>query len=173
VRRQRIRPARKLNIMILYFRLISLAPISNLTKIELRKRLINRKYDKLIRAAREHKLSAAKIEELQRDRYMEWSLEDEQADLIVTRQLTAKARRLRVPIPPTRNSDGTESEFWQEGNFLGHKTLAPAGIVTIREEIRKEQRWRAERRNHVISWIPAVTGLIGALTGLVALIRIR
>jgi hypothetical protein len=66
---------------------------------------------------------------------------------LYTRQLIKKARRLRLPVPPVPTKvDSSLHEpigDWQEGSE-GLRWLTPAGIAKVREEIRKEEKWRRE-----------------------------
>ncbi len=146
--------------MRLLFRCIALLPVSRLTKIEVRKQLINRASDKQIAEARRNRKPAAAIEELRHYRRTELDIEDESADAIITAKLLAQARHLRVPMPPHMTEDGTETEMWDRTPCYGKLVLTAAGIAQIREESRKEQRWRAEHRAHYIAWLAALTGLI-------------
>jgi len=58
------------------------------------------------------------------------------------------------------------SEDWTEG----HEGiwLSDQGIAKVREEVRKEEKWRQEQRAHWMQFGIALTALIGALSGWVA-----
>ncbi len=97
----------------------------------------------------------------------ELELQDEDAHL--TKQLLRKARALRVPIPHSRNEDGTISNQWYEGSQTGGRYLTVSGIKALREEIRCESKAHHESRAQLVVWLSALTGVIGAITGLIAL----
>ncbi len=78
-----------------------------------------------------------------------------------TQQLLKKARRLHVPVP-------SGVEFWTTGPFHETRYLTPEGIAIVRARIRDEERWNLERRKHRIQWLAALSGLVGACTGFLA-----
>ena len=65
---------------------------------------------------------------------------------------------------------GETTKDWRQGP-QGLWCLTDQGIANVREEIRNELRWRHERRAHWINWFSVLVGLIGAITGLVAVLR--
>lgn len=85
-----------------------------------------------------------------------------------TRKLLRQARHLRVPVPPVWNADGTETEHWNRSQVFGEHYLGDLGQVKLRDAIRQELAWRQQTKGHWIAWVSAFTGLIGALTGLLA-----
>lgn len=108
---------------------------------------------------------------LESARLFELGLQQEEEDSHLTKQLRRKARRLRVPIPRVCNEDGSISDQWYEGSQTGGWYLTDAGIRSLREEIRKEQKARHEGRAQFIVWLSAITGIVGAITGLVAVLQ--
>lgn len=131
--------------------------------------LLNRAYAKDILAAR--KLNDnEKVESLESAHRFEIDLDDEEEDAHLTKALLGKARRLRVPVPHRYNEDKTESEHWYEGHYTGRWYLTSRGVAALREEIRREIKARHEGRAHWVVWLSALTGVIGAVTGLVALL---
>lgn len=108
---------------------------------------------------------------LESARRFELGLQQEEEDDYLTKQLRRKAKRLRVPVPHTRSADGNISEHWYEGSQLGGWHLTDVGIRALREEIRKEQKARNESRAQLTVWLSAITGVIGAITGLVAIVQ--
>jgi hypothetical protein len=108
---------------------------------------------------------------LESARLFELGLQQEEEDSHLTKQLRRKARRLRVPIPRVSNEDGSISDQWYEGSQTGGWYLTDGGIRSLREEIRKEQKARHEGRAQFIVWLSAITGIVGAITGLVAVLQ--
>jgi hypothetical protein len=131
---------------------------------------IERGYHRHIAAAKSGK-DHDKVEALEAEMRFELDLQSEEEASYLTRQLLRSARRLHVPIPPVYGQDGAESEQWYQGSQTGRWCLSLSGIRELREEIRPEQKARHERRAQLVVWISAFTGIIGAITGLVAVIR--
>lgn len=109
------------------------------------------------------------IHSLESERQFELGMCQEEEDCYLTRRLLRECRRLRVPIPRTRNAAGSLSEHWYEGSQTGGLHLTDSGISRLREDIRKEQRARHESRAQLTVWLSALTGILGAITGLVAI----
>ena len=53
----------------------------------------------------------------------------------------------------------------------GYFYLTDEGLAAVREEIEKEQKRRREARAHWVRWVSALTGLIGTITGLFAVLN--
>ena len=130
---------------------------------------LDKAYARSIADARKAK-DTEKVESLERDHRFEIDLHDEEEDGYITRKLLSKARRLKVPIPHRYNEDKSESEHWYEGQHTGRWYLTTRGVAAIRDEIRKELKARHEARSQWVFWLTALTGVIGSLTGLVALL---
>ncbi|RJO62817.1 MAG: hypothetical protein C4542_01845 [Dehalococcoidia bacterium] len=81
----------------------------------------------------------------------------------VTEQLIRKARSLLLPMP-----DSGEGGMWEKVNSRSY--LTEAGIAKVRSTIREEE---AARRKIILDWVSVgavITGIIGAATGLLAII---
>jgi len=79
-----------------------------------------------------------------------------------------KANKMYAPIPEKPNGD--MNEYWHRLYYKKTYCLTDEGIKQVRRNIRDEivQRW--ELRKMRFSWINALPGIIGALTGLMAVI---
>ena len=130
---------------------------------------LDKSYAKDIAEARKAK-DKDKVESLERDHRFEIDLHDEEEDEYITRKLLSKARRQKVPIPHRHNEDKSESEHWYEGHYSGRWYLTARGVAALRDEVRRELKARHEARSHWVFWFTALTGVIGSLTGLVALL---
>ncbi|UNK49690.1 hypothetical protein MNR01_01220 [Lysobacter sp. S4-A87] len=108
---------------------------------------------------------------LEEQRNFELTLQREEEDAHYTQRLLRQARRLRVPIPRIHDEDGIDSDHWYVGSETGRYYLTEAGIGPLREEIRRELKARHESRAQLVVWVSAVTGAIGAITGLVAVLH--
>ena len=153
-------------------RIVGRLPIPKGTKLSWQRHLTDRAYAKDIAAAWKAK-EKDKARSLQEEHRFEIAMHDEEEDAYFIEKLIRRARKLRVPIPHRYNEDQSESEFWCEGNNTGSWFLTTRGFAALREEIRKELKARHETRSHWVVWLSALTGLIGAITGLVALMSHR
>lgn len=100
----------------------------------------------------------------------EYQLLEEDEASFHSRQLLGRARQLRVPTPPV--FDGTElSADYERSGLDGHRYyLSLAGEQKVRSAIREEEKYRSERWTRRIPYLTALSGLIGTITGLVALL---
>jgi hypothetical protein len=76
---------------------------------------------------------------------------------LVSLRLVRKLERDFLPVP----SDVT----WEESHITGERYLSAESLEKVREVIRQEHRYKAERWQLILTWS---IGLIGALTGLVS-----
>lgn len=86
----------------------------------------------------------------------------EEIDSLQTKRFCQLANRLLVPIP-----DRSNKEMWREKHYSYGRTLTDKGIWEIKKLIRQEKR---ERREGFIVWLAALTGIVGAITGLAAIL---
>jgi len=89
------------------------------------------------------------------------SLVEEQIDSLITSHLIRRARRLFIPVPAR-----SEEDMWNKLSYESGRTLTAHGITELRKRIRSENR---DRRGVLIAVLSTLTGIIGALTGLVAI----
>lgn len=150
-------------------RLVGKLPIPTETKLSWQRALLDRSYVNDIAEAR--KLNDKhKVESLEGSHRFEIELHEEDEDAYITKKLLRKARRLRVPIPHLYSEGSSLSDHWYEGRNTGRMYLTTKGIAALREEVRHELKARHESRSAWIVWLSALTGVIGAITGLVAVI---
>lgn len=140
------------------------------TRLAWSRSLIDAGYAKQIAAARRAK-DHDEVRSLESTRLFELDLQQEEEDGHLTKKLRHQAKRLRVPIPHIRSTDGSISDQWYEGSQTGGWYLTDAGIRSLREEIRKEQKARHEGRAQLTVWLSTITGIVGAITGLVAILQ--
>lgn len=133
---------------------------------------IQRGYEPQIEAARQARDHKA-VAQLEDSKRWELQLIDELEDEQLTAALLKKARRLKVPIPRRWSKDGAESEHWYQGSQTGQWYLTVLGAQSIRREIREEQRQIHELRSRLLPWLTAISGVIGTLTGLIAILGSR
>ena len=134
-----------------------------LNKLRKKQKKMSRHDEKLIQkeekgANREREVGALIAEAM----YVRDEIEDE-INLLVTSRLCSMASKFMLPIPDRSNED-----MWTDtNNYSNQQLLMPKGISELRSMIRKEQR---ERIGHIVLWLSALTGVIGALTGLFAVL---
>lgn len=103
------------------------------------------------------------IQSLEGQSYYEEKMIDEEISILATDQLLHKARRRFVTIP----SHSTEG-MWEQCEIISTRyVLTNEGISELRSALRKEQKEQVEV---VILIFATLTGVIGAVTGLVAVI---
>uniref|UniRef100_UPI001AADDD3A hypothetical protein n=1 Tax=Cognatilysobacter terrigena TaxID=2488749 RepID=UPI001AADDD3A len=141
-------------------------PLPTSWQLQLKRSRIERGYGREIAAARGRRDYPA-VQGLEDAMLFELNLQEEEEDSYLTGKLLSKARKLRVPSPHIRREGEELSGAWYEGNQTGGWYLSPEGVKALREEIRQEERARREQNAHLAVWLSAVTGLVGALTGLV------
>lgn len=149
------------------YRIITKLPLPQPILLNWGRYLLEHAYARNISVARRQK-NKELIFEIESNQRFEIELHEEDEDAYITRRLISKARRLRVPIPHRRNSDGLESEHWYESYHTGRWHLTETGIATLRNDIRNEIKARHESKLHWVAWLSAITGVIGAITGLIA-----
>lgn len=88
-------------------------------------------------------------------------LVQDEIDTLITRHLTRRASRLFVPVP-----DPSEALMWRPNEYSLGSVLTNHGIVELRRRIREETE---ASRTLFITILTSLTGIIGALTGLVAI----
>jgi hypothetical protein len=88
---------------------------------------------------------------------------NEEMSIMVTDFLVNKANYLFLPIP-SRNDDN----LWTQCNKISDQyVLTNKGISELRSIIRSNSK---EKNEVYVSFLVALTGIIGALTGLVAIL---
>jgi hypothetical protein len=107
-------------------------------------------------------LSWEKQQDLRGEEGSEISPVLEEIDSLKSRRFCQIANRLMVPLP-----DMQDKEQWQEESYGQGRVLTSKGIWEVKKLIRQEKR---ERREGLVVWLAALTGIIGAITGLAAVL---
>jgi hypothetical protein len=129
----------------------------------------SRAYRRDMAKARKEGASQGKRDEIQHGYWAEIDELHEELEALRTKRLLRRAHRFDVPYPqPPWHSEKRRDEYWVQGNMTGEWYLTTAGFNKVRGDIRAEIKSQHEARTHWIAWIAALTGLLGALTGLVA-----
>lgn len=111
--------------------------------------------------ARRDKKSSDEIAEIEQRAWFEQELVDDEIESLESRYLIESAERLILPIPMFSK----DSDAWRQSSQLGLNLLTRKGMATLRSTIRAE---RKERREAKMIWVAAITGILGTLTGLIA-----
>jgi hypothetical protein len=107
---------------------------------------------------------------LDRDDELDYQFLEEYESRYHSRQLLNRARKLRLPVPATFDGDKLTADYRRSG-LDGHRYfLSPVGEQKVRLAIREEEKYRSEVWTKRIPYLTAITGLVGAITGLVALL---
>lgn len=144
-------------------------PMPRLRRIAWQRKLVAEAFDLDIQKLSKTKDKDA-IASSKRDRQVELQLLDEEDASVRSEVLIAEARRLEVPIPPIYDSQSIAQEEWEEGIYMYRWALSDLGRAKLREAIRSERRARHEDRIRWLAWATPFIGVIGAITGLVAVL---
>ncbi len=117
----------------------------------------NKLYRTELEKARKEKKSPDEIESLKYGLEADIEFIEEEINRLVTEHLIEKARKLFL----STSAEG------KRGNLTGLFYLTPNGIAIIRSRIREET---AARRKAFLEWASPIVGIIGAITGLLAVI---
>lgn len=110
------------------------------------------------------KLGSESIRDLRSSEQWQVELIDEEIDTLISDYYREQASRLLIPLPPL-NADDDPDGCWERNHQLGNLVLTRKGISQIRAAIRDEI---SARRDSILVWVTPVLGVIGAITGLVA-----
>ncbi|MBR1090792.1 hypothetical protein JQ621_25300 [Bradyrhizobium manausense] len=129
---------------------------------ERQRRAAGKVYEKDLAAAKARKASAEEIEEVSsRGMTDDYELDDEVVQLH-TAYLLAEARRLMLAAPEIR-----DEERWGCGIVTGRRQLTKKGIVEMRAAIRAEKK---ASREGLLLWVPGITGILGLVVALAAIV---
>lgn len=101
---------------------------------------------------------------------LEYQLLEEDEASFHSQRLLRRARELRIPTPSVFEDSVVSANYQQSGLDGNRYYLSLAGEQKIRSAIREEEKYRSERWARRIPYITALSGLIGTITGLVALL---
>jgi len=118
-------------------------------------------YKRLQDNARKENKAQDELESLVHEEMFEIDMIDDDIESLESRFLIESARKLILPIPEFK----TDGDAWVESRITGRYRLSKNAMTEVRTVVRKE---RKERREGMIMWLVALTGLVGALSGLLA-----
>jgi hypothetical protein len=134
----------------------------NLLKLQTKQKKDERFYKGLIKEATQEGQDKDEIEALHAEASGSYWDTQEEIRMLTQRHLLATATKLMVPIPDMKKEDDA---VWE--HRLGRYALTDQGIAHFKTAIRAE---RKQRTDVYMPWVFALTGLIGAMIGLLAII---
>ena len=75
------------------------------------------------------------------------------------------ARRLEIPTPEKNEKNG----MWERGRVYREWLLTDIGLSTLRGAVRQEER---DNREALFRWGTLIIGIVGAISGLIAVISV-
>jgi hypothetical protein len=149
-----------------FVRFVGKLPVPKDLRLSWQYNIIERSFRKKIKKLRTSKeTDRNELKRIESSYQVEMSMINEERDEHYTKHLVRQARRLRVQVPNRIDDKGQPTSFWEEGHVLGRWYLTDVGISQIRNEIRKELKWRYERRSFYTTWATGIIGIIGAIIG--------
>lgn len=118
---------------------------------------------KAVNVARKQGGMAAENETYHSERY-ELDLIDAEIACLSTCYHISVAEKMALPTPTL----SIESDLWEKSDYTGNWYLSNNGIAEIRRSIRTE---RKEQREKLGFWATMLIGTIGAVTGLIAVLK--
>ena len=136
---------------------------AKLAQLFRQKKTMRASYAEDIRKARKEGKSGDDIRSIESGSQFEETMINEEVAILATDNLIEKARRRLIPIP-SHDTDG----MWEKCCVMDDRyVLSNQGISQLRSSLRKEQKERVEL---VVQFLAPLIGIIGAVTGLVAVI---
>ncbi len=117
-------------------------------------------YERHITEARKRRAPRAEIEQLYDEMRLQTEVTDLELDRLITIRLRRVADRLLLTLPKYE-----DKEVWEKENPLNYLILTHEGMKSVRRSIRQARREAAE---YFLKWVVPMIGIIGALTGLIA-----
>lgn len=151
------------------YRLLYIMPMPEGMRLRLRRYFMDREVDQEHRRIVNRGGNAADIWDDGNWQFEYQLLEEDEASFH-SRQLLRRARKLRIPTSTVFEGSVLSADYQRSGLDDHRYYLSLAGEQKIRSAIREEEKYRSERWTRRIPYITALSGLIGTITGLVALL---
>ena len=135
-----------------------------LWKLQGKKEKTRKFYRKKIDDARKEKKPQDYIDGFIHEEMHFIDLIDDDITQIQYQLLTRQAERHFIPTPKEITTDGT----WEQSDISGRWRLSEKALSNLKQAIRQEQK---HGREHWQSWLMLVIGLIGALIGLLSVLK--
>lgn len=151
------------------YQLLHMTPMPEGTRLKFRRYFLDREVDRKRRLIVRNGGNAADIWE-DGNWQIEYQFLEEDEASFHSRQLLDRARQLRIPTPPVFEGAALSADYQRSGLDDHRHYLSLAGEQKVRSAIREEEKYRSERWARRIPYITALSGLIGTITGLAALL---
>lgn len=136
----------------------------SLRRLSKQKGKIRSTYTKELASARAAGKNIYDLRALESEAWFEEGMVDEEIALLITDFLVSKADKHFIATP-SRKEEG----MWEQCDKISERfVLTKAGISAVRSSIRTEAK---ERRDLILPVIAALTGVIGTITGLIAVLK--
>lgn len=125
---------------------------------------ISRRHDEAIAAAKKRNADYDEIQGIGHEFFTEHQLVEHDLMLLHHRYLSKLASRRMIPLPPFDKESGN----WEESPVTGQHYLSLEAMHELRGKLRQDSK---ERFEAWVPWVALIMGLIGTLTGLVAVLK--
>lgn len=122
---------------------------------------LEREHRRELRHLYETKTASDDIQEFIQVHWMDAEMAHDDVQTVISQRLFNLADKHFISLPPH-----SDTESWEQTKMNG-RVLSRSAIRSVRAEIRKEQH---EDRAAMVQWAAVATGLLGATTGLVAVV---
>jgi hypothetical protein len=151
------------------YRTLHLTPMPAGIRLRLRRYFMDREFDRERRRIIKSGGSPQDAWE-HGDWHFEYQMLEEDEASFHSRQLLGRARELRIPTPSYFDGETLSADYKRSGLDGNRYFLSIAGEQKVRSAIREEEKYRSERWTRRIPYITAVSGLVGTITGLTAIL---
>jgi hypothetical protein len=132
-----------------------------LQRRQYQKSAVQHRYAKLRREARSRKENRQYIDDLFREEQLEIDIIDDDISQLQTQIVLTQLDAFYFPAPEFDEKSGV----WTRSEFSDKWSLSRQTVIELRKLIRME---RKERYEALALWLTPLTGIVGALTGLIA-----
>ena len=152
------------------YALLTKTPLPEGVKIKLHSFFLNREYARDLKAIKKAGGTAQDLWNEGDWQFNFHEIEDRETAFHSDQTMRA-ARRHRIPVPQIYLSDGKLNTDFERSEISGRYFLTVEGAHRLRLAVREEEKYCSDRRARRIPYITAVAGLVGTISGLVALLK--
>ncbi|MEO9786267.1 MAG: hypothetical protein ABJF67_01465 [Aurantimonas coralicida] len=117
-------------------------------------------YRDAVKKARAERKPREEVDSLEQEAWEMSKIHEDAIYLHITNHLRQVSNRMFLPMPAM-----DDEAAWFRRTDYHRRVLSDAGIATVRSRIRREHKERSEVG---LAWLAGATGVLGALTGLLA-----
>ena len=145
-------------------------PIDQGIKLRWIRRLMDGQYNREMKVVRATQ-NAEQVEKADDNWRYEFYMHADAEQSYYSRKLLERARHLRVLVPTYYEGNGELADDYDRSTITGTVHLTLQGENKVRAAIREEEKHRSEKWARRLPYLAALTGVIGAVTGLVAVLE--